>query len=403
MAFAILRKLFYPVTTLFENPWDNKDKNKKNKDDVPPEIEEIEKILRKGQKKIIQIISFGKDGSERVYGGSGGDNKEPTFPKAGVYALLLVALLGWLSTGFYTVQPDEVGVVLRFGKYERTSIPGLNYKFPTPLETVTKVSVTRINKEEIGFRSAMPIPASAFTRTIKTRDKTNYKNLPKESQMLTGDENIVDVDFDVQWRIKDAKAFLFNVRDLAGENTVKMSAESAMREVVGVSRINDILASQRNKIELAARELLQNMLDNYNMGVEVVRLQMLRVEPPPEVIDAYRDVQSAKADKEREINEAETYKNDILPRARGEAAKIVKGAEAYRDQIVAKATGDASKLTAVLTEYRKTRDVAKRKLYLEAMEEILEGMNKVIVDDNISNNMIPLLSLNKMNKITEGE
>jgi membrane protease subunit HflK len=395
MAFAILRKIFHPISSFFENPWDNKNKDNKAKGNTPPEIDDIEQILRKGQKKIVQIISFGKDGS-----GFDGGNKEPTLPKGAIYALLLVAFLGWLSTGFYTIQPDEVGVVLRFGKYERTSIPGLNYKFPTPIETITKVSVTRINKEEIGFRSAMPIPSSAFTRSIKTKDN-NYKNLPKESQMLTGDENIVDVDFGVQWRIKDAKAFLFNVRDLVGENTVKMAAESAMREVIGVSKINDILASQRNKIELAAKELLQKMLDSYEMGVEVIRLQMLRVEPPPEVIDAYRDVQSAKADKESTINKADSYRNDILPRARGEAAKIVKGAEAYRDQIVAKATGDASKLTAVLNEYRKTKDIAKRKLYLETMEEILEGMNKVIVDDNISNNMIPLLSLNKMNKVTE--
>lgn len=362
----------------FENPWD---KNRGDKDD-------LDEMIRKGQKKLME---FFKEPGSSGGGNHGGHSPFGNMMNRTLLTIVgLVVLVAWLSTGFYTIQPDEEGVILRFGKYARTSVPGLNYKLPYPIETVTKISVTRVNKEEIGFRSS--------GKRITSREQLLENTVRNESQMLTTDENIVDINFEVQWVIKDAKDFLFNVRDLYSENTVKNVAESALREVIGLSEVTEVLAEERSKIEVDGKMLMQEILDHYGMGVEIVRLQLLRVEPPQEVIDSYRDVQNAKQDKEREINRALAYRNDIIPRARGEAKQILQEAEGYQKQVTASAVGEAEKFLQIFEEYRKAKDVTRKRIYLETMEQILENMDKIVLDNNGSSGVLPYLPLNELLK-----
>jgi modulator of FtsH protease HflK len=349
----------------FQNPWDD-DPN------------DLEQAIKKSQKKIASL-----------FGGGSGDFNFPVDLKKIVTTVILVVAAGWLSTGFYTIQPDQQGVVMRFGEYSRTSSPGLNYKLPSPIETVTKVSVTSINKEEIGYRSK--------GMQISSKTQLLQNTVANESQMLTTDENIVDINFDVQWRILDAKEYLFNVRDKEGENTVKNVAESAMREVIGLSEVTDVLAEERSSIEQRVKTLMQHMLDNYKMGVNIERVQLLRVDPPQYVIDAYRDVQNAKQDKAREINKAHSYRNDIVPRARGEAEKILQEADAYKQKVVAAAKGEAERFNTVYEQYRAAKDVTRKRMYIETMEEILANVDKIIVDKSASN-VVPFLPLNEINK-----
>jgi membrane protease subunit HflK len=240
-------------------------------------------------------------------------------------------------------------------------------RWPSPIETVLKPSVTRINRTEIGFRSA-----GEATRAGTSRD------LPQEALMLTGDENIVDINFTVFWLIKDAQAYLFNIRN--PEGTVKSAAESAMREVVGQTPIAQALAEGRGKIETDTEHLLQGILDSYGAGIAVTQVQLAKVDPPAPVIESFRDVQRALADKEKLRNEAESYRNDIVPRARGDAARIKQEAEAYRAEIIARSTGDADRFTAVYRAYSVAKDVTVQRLYLETMEEILKNSNKIIID-----------------------
>ena len=298
-----------------------------------------------------------------------------------VVALAVVVL--WLLNGFYTVAADEVGVVLRFGAYNRTTQPGLNYHLPSPIERVLTPSVTRVNRTEIGYRSA----EGAATRAAASRQ------LPEEALMLTGDENIVDINFAVFWVIKDAKAYLFNIR--RPDDTVKSAAESAMREVIGETQIAQALAEGRGKIETDTHSLLQGILDAYGAGIEVTQVQLQRVDPPGPVIDAFRDVQRALADREKLRNQAEAYRNDIVPKARGAAAAIKQEAEAYRQEIIARSQGDADRFTSVYQAFKAAQDVTLQRLYLETMEEVLKNSNKVIIDKSAqgSSGVLPYLPL----------
>jgi modulator of FtsH protease HflK len=273
--------------------------------------------------------------------------------------------------------------VLRFGAYNRTTQPGLNYHLPTPIEKVLTPSVTRVNRTEIGYRNAEgPVARGAGTRQV-----------PEEALMLTGDENIVDINFTVFWIIKDARAYLFNIR--APDATVKSAAESAMREVIGETPIAQALAEGRGKIETDTQPLLQGILDSYSAGIEVTQLQLLKVDPPAPVIDAFRDVQRALADREKLRNEAEAYRNDIIPRARGDAVRIKQEAEAYRQEIIARAQGDADRFTSVYRAFKVAQDVTLQRLYLETMEEILKNSNKVIIDKSAEGGtgVLPYLQL----------
>ena len=304
----------------------------------------------------------------------------------GIILLVILLVLGWFATGFYVVRANEEGVVMRFGRFDRISQPGLNYHWPYPIETVLTPQVTVENKIDIGMR------ASEDTR----RGGAVLRDVPEESQMLTGDENIVDVDFVVQWRISNAERFLFNVQN--PEGTIKAVAESAMREVIGRTNIQPILTGARQNIETAVQALMQQTLDGYKAGVIVTRVQLQKVDPPSQVIDSFRDVQAARADAERAQNEAQTYANRVLPEARGEAARIDNAARAYRERTVAEARGQTSRFLQVLDEYQKAKDVTRQRMYLETMERVLGGVDKVVIDRNAASaagngGVVPVLPL----------
>ncbi len=296
-------------------------------------------------------------------------------------AILGVIVLGlWAASGFYRVQPDEEGVVLRFGAFNRTAAPGLNYHIPWPIEQALTPRVTTENLVFIGYRPAEGTPQ----RTPAARD------VLEESLMLTGDENIIDIDFVVRWRIRDAADFLFNTRH--PESTIKSAAESVMREVIGRTPIQPALTEARGEIETQVAQGLQYILDQYKAGVAITQVQLQRVDPPAAVIEAFRDVQRAAADRERQRNEAEAYRNDILPRARGEAARMVQEAQGFRDSQEARARGEAQRFLSVLSAYRQAEDITMRRLYLETMEEILRRNPKILVDDKLQG-LVPLLQL----------
>ena len=294
----------------------------------------------------------------------------------GILPIFGIALIFWLFTGVYTVGPDEVGVVQRFGKYDRTVQSGLNYHMPFPIETVKTPKVTEVKRIEVGFR---------------TVGKNQYRTVERESLMLTGDENIVDAELIVQYKIKEPKNYLFNF--VGPELTMREAAEASLRTVVGRHNIDEALTSGKLMIQEETKELLQSILDKYETGAQVVAVQLQDVSPPKQVIDAFKDVASAKEDKNRMINEAEGYRNDIIPKARGEAQAMIREAEGFREARIARAEGDVAKFKAILKEYSKAKDVTRERLYLEAMEEILPGIEKYIVPNGEDGNLLNLLNL----------
>ena len=291
--------------------------------------------------------------------------------------VLAVAIILVVASSIYTVAPDEQGIVLRFGAYDRTTTPGLGLKLPF-VEDVLLPKVTRVNRVEVGFRAASP--------------QGRGNELPEESLMLTGDENIIDINFIVLWVINDAKAYLFNVRNPDG--TVKSAAESAMREVIGHSEIASALTGGRPKIERETQALLQEILDSYHSGIAITNVQLQKVDPPDQVLDAFRDVQSAKIDQQRLINEAESYRNNVVPVAHGDGARIVQEAEAYRQQVVLNAQGDAARFLSVLQSYKAAEDITSRRLYIETMQTVLQNTNKIILDKgSAGSGVLPYLPL----------
>jgi membrane protease subunit HflK len=269
----------------------------------------------------------------------------------------------------------------------RDAKPGLNYHIPYPIETALTPEVTRVNRIDIGMRLVEDI-----------RRGTTMRDVPEESLMLTGDENIVDVDFSVFWVIKPDKGasqYLFNIQ--SPEGTVKAVAESAMREVIGRSEIQPILTGARQTIETAVHELMQRTLDHYGAGIQVTQVQMQKVDPPTQVIDAFRDVQAARADAERAQNEGQTYANRVVPEARGRVAQVVQSAEAYREQTVAEARGQAARFSQVFEEYKKAPDITRERLYLETMERVFGGADKVILDSGQGGTgVVPYLPLSEL-------
>ncbi len=287
-----------------------------------------------------------------------------------------IALIFWLFTGVYTVGPDEVGVVQRFGKYDRIVQSGLNYHMPFPIETVKTPKVTEVKRIEVGFR---------------TVGKNQYRTVERESLMLTGDENIVDAELIVQYKIKEPINYLFNF--IGPELTLREASEASLRTVVGRHNIDEALTSGKLMIQEETKELLQSILDKYGTGVQVVAVQLQDVSPPKQVIDAFKDVASAKEDKNRMINEAEGYRNDVIPKARGEAQAMIREAEGFRESRIKRAEGDVAKFKAILKEYSKSKDVTRERLYLEAMEGILPGIEKYIVPNGEDGNLLNLLNL----------
>ena len=314
-----------------------------------------------------------KDQIKKIFPG-GGSNKRNV-----LFACLIFFIL-WLLTGFYKVNANEQGVVLRFGEWVRTTLPGLHYHLPYPIEIAKTPKVTKVNKTEIGFRVI----------------GTSQRMLLEESLMLTGDENIVDINFSVFWIIDDAGKFLFKLRN--PEKSVKSVSESVMREVIGVTPIVDALAAGRQEIEILSLSKIQNVLDSYESGVKITQLQLQKVDPPDQVIDSFRDVQRARADKEKVINEAIAYKNDLIPRARGEAEQILQEAEAYKREIVARSEGDADRFNSVLKAYKNNEDVTRNRIYLETLEKIFQNATKVIIDTKQGSGVLPYLPLPEIQK-----
>jgi modulator of FtsH protease HflK len=335
---------------------------------TPPDLEEF---LRRSQDRLRTVLPGGN------LGGKG----------AGLIVLAVVVI--WGLSGFFRVDPDELGIVLRFGQYVRDAKPGLNYHLPYPIEAALTPKVTRVNRIDIGMRSG-----DDLRRGSRTSD------VPEESLMLTGDENIVDVDFSVFWLIKPDGAgdYLFNIQQ--PEGTVKAVAESAMREVIGHSEIQPILTGARATIETAVQELMEKTLDHYGAGIQVTQVQLQKVDPPAQVIDSFRDVQAARSDAERAQNEAQTYANRVVPEARGRAAQITQAAEAYRQQTVAEATGQTSRFLQVYEEYKKAPDVTRERMYLETMERLFNGTDKIILDPGSGgqNGVVPYLPLNELTR-----
>jgi len=357
---------------------------------------------------------FGKGGSpwgSSGGGGNGSGRKGPTPPnidevinkiqdlvkkfipgngsgKKPIILGLVIVIAIWAFSGLYRVLPDEQGVVLRFGKFVSTTQPGLNYHIPYPVETVLTPKVTKVNRIDVGFRSA-----SDTGRTSGIAD------VSEESLMLTGDENIVNIDFSVFWVIKDAGKFLFKIQSPVV--TVKAAAETAMREVIARSRIQPILTEGRSKIEIETQKIIQSLLDEYESGIQITQVQTQKADPPDEVIDAFRDVQAARADMERSKNEAEAYQNDVIPRARGDAAKILQEAEAYKKQVVALAEGEASRFLAIYNEYKLAKKVTQERMYLETMEKVLADIDKVIIDKK-AGGVVPYLPLPELTKKPKG-
>ena len=342
---------------------------------TPPDLEEL---LRRSQDKLKSVLPGGNLGGR------------------GIALIALAAVVVWGFSGFFKVEPDELGVVLRFGEYTRDAKPGLNYHLPYPVETVLTPKVTRVNRIDIGMRLIED----------PRRGGTQLRDVPEESLMLTGDENIVDVDVSVFWLVKTGGAgdYLFNIQN--PEGTVKAVAESAMREVIGRSEIQPILTGARQNIETAVHDLMQKVLDTYQAGVQVTQVQMQKVDPPAQVIDSFRDVQAARADLERAQNEGQTYANRVVPEARGRAAQIQQAAEAYREQTVAESKGQAARFSQVYEQYKKAPQVTRQRIYLETMERVFGGTDKIILDQGgtqgtSGQSVVPILPLNELTKRPE--
>jgi membrane protease subunit HflK len=291
----------------------------------------------------------------------------------GVLAIVAAVLVIWLLTGFYTVGPNETAVVQRFGALARTETLGLHYRLPAPIETATIVDVTSRHQTEIG--------------SLSNRGSTDA------GTMLTGDSNIVELGFVVVWQVRDPVKFVFKVAD--PEDVLQRAAESAMREVIGQTDVQQALNEGRGQIESSSAAILQNTMDRYDSGIQIAAIQLQRVDPPLDVVDAFHDVQRARAELEQARNDAEKYRNDILPRARGDAQKIVQDANAYKDATIAKATGEAKQFISVLDAYKQSRDVTARRLYIETMEAILQNARKIVIDPNAEgkNGVVPYLPL----------
>ena len=331
----------------------------------PPSLEEL---LRKGQDRFKGVLPGGSWGGK------------------GVALVVALVIAFWMASGFYRVEPDEQGVVLRFGRYVKTTGPGLNYHLPSPIETAQTPKVTRLQRVDIGFRSAGEFGGRG----------TGSRDVPEESLMLTGDENIVDIHVSILWTIKDAGKFLFGAQQQ--QATVKAVGESAIREVVGKTPIQAAQTEGRRRIEEETRKLTQRVLDDYGMGISVTQVTLQKVDPPAAVIDAFKDVQRAKTDKESARNEAEAYSNDIIPRARGEAERLLQEARAYKQEVTVRAQGEAQRFLSVYEQFKLAKDVTRKRLYLETMEEVLRDKNKVIIDTEKGSGVVPYLPLPELQR-----
>ena len=338
------------------------------------------------QPDLEELLKRSQDRLKSVMPGSGGGG----IPSA---IWLLIAVIGIGIIGFYAftfkVNPNQQGIVLRFGEYVRWEGAGLHFRLPYPIEEVMTPDVTKRREEQIGMRT----PLGGISGG-------NIRDVEQESLMLTGDENIVDVDFVVVWYISDAQDYLFNIQN--PQTAVKEVAESSMREVVGQSDIQPILTQARQKTEAAVMELMQTTLDQYGAGIKIDKVRLQKVDPPTKVIGAFRDVQAARADQERLQNEAKAYANQVVPKARGEAERALQAAEGYRQQAIAQAKGQAARFEKIYEEYVKAPDVTRKRLFLETMERVLSRTDKIILDSKAGSGVVPYLPLNEVRRNTSG-
>ena len=336
----------------------------------PGQQPDLEEFLKKGQDRLRQAMPGG--GMSRPF-------------------LILIVLAGLAAVAFFgftvRVDPDELGIVTRFGKYDRRLKPGLNYRLPYPVEQVYLPKVNFTNTEQIGMRGSGQNPYGG---------QSVVREVPEEALMLTGDGNIVKVQFSVQWRIKDAADFLFNIQN--PRNTVKEVAESAMRQVVGQNKLDFVLTERFKENEAAVKVLMQSTLDSYGAGVLITNVLMRKPDAPDQVIDAFNDVEAAKQDRQRLQRKAEAYRNRVVPEARGQAARITQAAIAYRSRIVQEARGEADRFKQVYEEYRKAPDVTRKRLFLETMEDVLVKTDKIIIDKSAGQGVVPYLPLGELSK-----
>lgn len=313
-----------------------------------------------------------------------------------IIAILVVLIFAiiWLSTGFYVVQPEEQAVELIFGKYRRTSLPGLHYNLPSPIGKSFKIPVTYVNREEIGLNNY---------NNIDTNRARKYKNYERENKndeilMITKDENMINVHCEIQWRVNNAYDYLFNVRDRKSGETINNAGESVIRAVVGQKTLEYLIeGAGREYIAVTSQKILQEIVDSYKMGVTIMSVQMKRVDPPAKVINAFRDVQSARADMERMINEADAYNNSLIPRARSEAEKIIKSAEGYKIDLINRTNGNVQRLLDIYEEYKQEKNMTKQRIYLDTMGRILRDNRKIIIDNENNISVLQMSELfNKM-------
>ena len=333
----------------------------------PPDMDEVFKRAREWLKRMFP-------------------NQPPGTALFGLIGGFLV--LAWLATGIYQIQPAEQGLVLRFGAYVDKVGPGLHFRLPYPIESVERPNVEQENQINVGFR-------------VESEDRRSEVDVPAESLMLTGDENVVDIDFAVFWKVADAENFLFEVKGV--EETVRAVAESAMREAVGQAKIDTIQTEGRAEVQDQVRKLMQATLDAYKAGVTITRVALQKVDPPAQVIDAFRDVQAARADQEKKRNEAERFAKTVVPQARGEAAKIEQDAEAFKQQAITEAQGEAQRFVSVLDQYKNARQVTRERMYLETMQKVLGGTNKIIIENKSGVvQYLPLPELRRSQPATSG-
>lgn len=372
-----------------KGPWGGSDDNKspwgQNNDKRPsgngqgPEGPDLDEMFKQAQDQ------FG-----RMFGGGGGGGSQGSgVSKGGFGLIILILIILWGATGFYRVLPEEHAVVLTLGKWTSTvDQPGLKYHVPWPVQQVEKVNVTFERRIEVGFRDNVSRRGRVATAGVSGKD------IPGESLMLTGDENIVDIDFVVLWRISDAGKYLFEIRN--PEKTIKKVAESAMREVIGRTKIQQVLTEGRAQIESKTREVMQGMMDEYLSGIVINEVQLQKVDPPRQVVDAFDDVQRARADKERLKNNADAYRNKVLPEARGESERLTQAAQAYEQEVIKRAEGDAERFKSVYSAYAVAKTVTKKRIYLETMQDVLKNSKKFII--NGDQGVLPYLPLNQLDK-----
>jgi len=349
-----------------QNPWGKQGGGGNNQ--TPPDLDEV---IRRLQERFGGFFGGGGNNGSN----SGGDFK---INKNMITVLLAGLFVVWVASGFYMVAADEEAVVLRFGKHTSTQGPGLNWAIPYPVDKVEKMPVTSVQRLELGFRQF-------GDGTIRKR--TN------ESLMLTKDENIVDISFIVQYKIKSAEDFLFNIDH--GTKTVRDAAEAAIREVIGRTMIDDALTTKKAEVEIETQDLIQEILDSYKAGISISTVKLQDVQPPERVIREFKDVASAREDKERAKNEAQAYANDIIPKSRGESKKIVLDAEAYAKEVVERAKGEGARFESLLAAYKMAPEVTRKRLYMDTMEQVMSKADKIIVDQSVAGKVLPYLPLNR--------